>query len=211
MQVSTGKPYILDRGIHRPAFSIRHREEEYSSDGFDGLLAMQERHFWYRGRHRFLWEAVKRTLARERLSAGGLRVVDLGGGCGGWVKYLSDRGFESRELAVADSSERALRFAEAVVPARTLRIQIDLLNLAWHQRWEVAFLLDVLEHIPEDQRALREIHQTLAPGGLLFVTTPALKCFWSWNDEAVHHVRRYSKAGFGRLAGACGDELLDAR
>ena len=51
----------------------------------------------------------------------------------------------------------------------------------------------------------------LAPGGLLFITTPALSVFWSWNDEVVHHVRRYSKADFRRLAAACGYQLVDAR
>jgi hypothetical protein len=51
----------------------------------------------------------------------------------------------------------------------------------------------------------------LAPGGLLFITVPALRAFWTWNDELAHHQRRYSRADFRRLASSCGLRLLDTR
>jgi SAM-dependent methyltransferase len=124
---------------------------------------------------------------------------------------LSDRGVSAAELALGDSSIRALDYAAQVLPPEVSRYQIDLLQLEWNNRWDIAFLLDVLEHIPTDEQALRQIHAALAPGGLLFITTPALQCFWSWNDEAVHHVRRYSKADYRRLASTCGYELVDVR
>jgi SAM-dependent methyltransferase len=92
-----------------------------------------------------------------------------------------------------------------------IRYQVDLLNLYWTDRWDLAFLLDVLEHIPDHEAALRQIHDALAPGGLLFVTVPALNQFWSWNDDVAHHQRRYHRADFRKLADACGYQLLDAR
>jgi hypothetical protein len=46
---------------------------------------------------------------------------------------------------------------------------------------------------------------------LLFIATPALQCFWTWNDDAVRHQRRYSKATLSRLAGECGLEVLSLR
>jgi SAM-dependent methyltransferase len=97
------------------------------------------------------------------------------------------------------------------LPAEVKRYQIDLLDLQWHDRWDMAFLLDVLEHIPQDEDALRQIHQALAPGGLLFITTPALRQFWTWNDDVNRHVRRYSRADYRRLAEVCGYRLIDAR
>jgi SAM-dependent methyltransferase len=69
----------------------------------------------------------------------------------------------------------------------------------------------VLEHIPDDVEVLRQIHRALRPGGLLFVTTPALQQFWSYNDEIARHVRRYSRADFAALARQSGLELVDAR
>jgi SAM-dependent methyltransferase len=169
---------------------------------------MQANHFWYRGRHRFLLDAVQRHLDR----ATSRRVIDLGGGCGGWIAYLAERArFPVSELALADSSQDALRFAAGILPASTSLYRIDLLNLGWKNRWDVAFLLDVLEHIPDHEMALRQILDALVPGGLLLITVPALQFFWTWNDEMAHHQRRYGRADFQELASRSGFRLLDAR
>jgi SAM-dependent methyltransferase len=203
--------YVLDRGVFRPAIGVVHREEEYDSAGFDTLRQMQERHFWYRGRHRFLWSSVRRTLTGGESCLADRRAIDLGGGCGGWIKYLTDRHVRAGELALADSSRLALDYAADLLPDSVQRYQIDLLKLQWRERWDAAFLLDVLEHIPDDRAALREIRESLTPDGVLFITTPALQRFWTYNDELVHHVRRYSKADYRQLARECGYEVVDVR
>ena len=198
-------------GIYVPARPAVHRDEEYEETGFEVLRDMQSRHFWYQGRHRFLLRAVQESLSDLPSTDGKLSAVDLGGGCGGWINYLQAHGAKLfSELALADSSVRALEFASTVVPENVNRYQIDLLDLGWEERWDVAFLLDVIEHLPEDLEALRETAQALRPGGLLFVTTPALKFFWSYNDEIAHHVRRYSRQDFIRLAAASGLVLKKA-
>ncbi len=209
----TGAIYRQDcDGIFTPSPPVQHRDEEYDAAHFEMLLKMQEEHFWYRGRHRFLHRGVMRHLRKRFRPDATVDAVDLGGGCGGWVKYFKCRPpCRLGELALADSSRQALQLAQPVVGAEVNRYQIDLMNLGWRDRWDAAFLLDVLEHIPEDADALRQIRQALRPGGLLFVTTPALKFFWSYNDELVHHVRRYSKANFRSLAAATGLELCDVR
>lgn len=196
-------------GIHRPSVRVPHRDNEYAESGFETLWAMQERHFWYRGRHRFLLAALDRFQSR-----GGPRrsAVDLGGGVGGWVRYLSDRRpAQFSPLALADSSEIALRMAGAVLPSGVERYQIDLMNLGWDEQWDVAFLLDVIEHLPDDAEAMRQAARALKPGGYLFVTTPALREFWSYNDDLVHHLRRYNRKDFTELAAPAGLELCDAR
>lgn len=196
-------------GIFEPTTPVQHRADEYPEDGFATLWAMQERHFWYRGRHRFLLHALDRHRPR---GSGLLAAVDLGGGVGGWVRYLADRRpGQYQPLALADSSRTALRMAGSVLPAGVERYQIDLMNLGWRDHWDVAFLLDVIEHLPDDLESLRQAHAALKPGGLLFVTTPALQRFWSFNDELAHHLRRYTRADFARLGEQAGLQLCDAR
>jgi SAM-dependent methyltransferase len=142
-------------------------------------------------------------LDRERQSH--LKAIDLGAGCGGWIAYLQARSPQLfSEVALADSSIRALNIAGTVLGTGIRRYQVDLLSLPWQDRWDVAFLLDVLEHIPADAEVLNQIHTALRPGGYLFVTTPALRCFWTYNDDLSHHVRRYSRQDFARLAKATG-------
>ena len=64
-------------GIYIPPLPVQHRDEEYQEDGFETLRDMQGRHFWYRGRHRFLLAAVNRYLPKSRKA---LSAIDLGGG-----------------------------------------------------------------------------------------------------------------------------------
>jgi SAM-dependent methyltransferase len=125
--------------------------------------------------------------------------------------FIQRRGLGGVEYALTDSSEDTLQFAGDVLPEPVRRYQIDLLDLHWADRWDCAFLLDVLEHIPDHEAALREIRRALTPGGLLFVTVPALNAFWTWNDELAHHQRRYNRSEFRRLAELCGYELVDCR
>lgn len=196
-------------GIYRPGVPVMHRNEEYDQSGFDMLLRMQEKHFWYRGRHRFLLSAVDRYM-RSRQAP--LSAVDLGGGAGGWVRYLADRRADSfQALALADSSDTALALAKNVLSASAHRYQIDLMNLGWENQWDCAFLLDVIEHLPDDIKAVRQAAQALKPGGYLFITTPALKQFWSYNDELASHLRRYNRNDYRDLAARTGLELCDAR
>ena len=131
--------------------------------------------------------------------------ADAADGLLGCKRHLPDR---FTELAVSDSSLRALEMAGSVVGEDIVRYQTDLLRLGWRDRWDAAFLLDVLEHIPADAEVLLQIRQALKPGGLLFVTTPALKCFWSYNDEIAHHVRRYAKRDFSATGGSDRNALI---
>ncbi len=199
-------------GIWVPSVAVAHRDEEYDPASFDALLDMQARHFWYRGRHRFLLAALRRALVRAGLAGRPLRAVDVGGGCGGWIRYLNERapGLFA-ELALADSSARALRLAAPVVGDRVRRYQVDLLRLGWESRWDVAFALDVLEHLPDAPAAVRQIARALAPGGLLIVTLPALRFFWSHYDELVGHQHRYARSDLLLLARAGGLKMLTAR
>lgn len=200
---------LSDDLIYRTNISLKHRSDEYHESGFKSLLEMQNRHFWYCGRHRFLLGSLDRYLP---MSAANRSAIDLGGGVGGWVQYLSkNRPTLFTQLALSDSSLLALSYAEAVLPHNAQRYQIDLMNLHMQEQWNAAFLLDVIEHLPDDLRALEQAKEALKPGGLLFVTTPAFPQFWSYNDDFAHHLRRYTRVDFARLAKATDLKLLDAR
>lgn len=50
---------------------------------------------------------------------------------------------------------------------------------------------EVLEHVPDDGKAARELRRVLADGGVLIITVPYRRRFWAEDDEYVGHVRRY--------------------
>jgi hypothetical protein len=96
-------------GIYQPSIPVIHPDDEYDQTGFDTLWDMQERHFWYRRRHRFLLKAFDWCTSK---SPSPLRAIDLGGGVGVWVRYLAVRCGEClQKVALADSSRIALIMA----------------------------------------------------------------------------------------------------
>ncbi len=200
-------PYQLQGGIYVPEHPVTHRDEQYDPQGFSVLREMQERHFWYRGRHRFIVDGLRRHLTNTST----MRAIDLGGGCGGWLRYLKQEGITFKETALGDSSRSALELSASSLGNEVEYYQIDLLNLHWNERWETAFLLDVIEHIPEHECALEQVHRALTPGGFVFITVPALRVFWSYNDTLVGHQRRYSKASMRQVAERQGFKVVDLR
>jgi SAM-dependent methyltransferase len=68
--------------------------------------------------------------------------------------------------------------------------------------------LDVLEHIPDDVAAVREIARVLAPGGMLYVTVPAYRSLWSAHDVALMHQRRYVASEIQHLVTDAGLEMV---
>lgn len=204
--------FIESGGIHYSRKKVLHRETEYDEHAFTVLAQMQREHFWYKGRHRFIQAAMEKILQQRGADAEKLQAVDLGGGCGGWIEYLQSSSRQRfAELALGDSSLTALTLAEKTVGTAANRYQVDLIDLGWGDRWDIIFLLDVLEHIPDDLAVLESCRKALRPDGLLIVTAPALKFFWSYNDVLAKHQRRYSREDFQTLAEQSGLELIDVR
>ena len=199
-------------GVFVPRSPVHHRDEEYDPRWFEILIRMQRDHFWYCGRSRFLLRALYDELPRIRTTAGTLTAIDIGGACGGWIEFLhnSDK-IAFGQLALGDSSLEALTSAGPIVGSFATRYQVDVLDLGWEDRWDVIFLLDVLEHIPADEAAVSQVAKALRPNGLLFVTAPAMRFFWSYNDEITHHLRRYSRRDMERLAQEAGMRLVKLR
>ncbi len=129
--------FRAEDGIYQPVTPVLHRDDEYSEAGFKTLLEMQDRHFWYRGRHRFLMKAVDRFLPDGTSDRA---AIDLGGGVGGWVRDLERaRRGKFKRLALADSSLVALRKAGDILPVDVERYQIDLMDLRMEGCWDAAF------------------------------------------------------------------------
>ncbi len=67
---------------------------------------------------------------------------------------------------------------------------------------------DVLEHIKEDEIALRNWYSLLKPNGKLILFVPAFPILWSSHDVANHHFRRHTKKGLFSLLNRSGFHIL---
>ncbi len=145
------------------------------------LAALEDHHWWYRERRALLagqLRGLRPGLALDVGAAGGgnTRVLRAAG----WQAAALEYGMEGAEVAAG----RGLVTLRA--DATALPIRSESLDLV------VAF--DVLEHIIDDDRAVAEVSRTLRPGGRFLVAVPCDPRLWSAHDEAVGHVRRYTRA-----------------
>jgi hypothetical protein len=64
--------------------------------------------------------------------------------------------------------------------------------------------LNVLEHVEDDELALKHMHAVLPDGGRAVLIVPAFASLFGPIDRLLGHYRRYSRGAILRLAGATG-------
>jgi SAM-dependent methyltransferase len=73
------------------------------------------------------------------------------------------------------------------------------------KKFDYVLCLDVLEHLQDDEEALRNIRRIMIAtrGKWLFLRVPALQFLYGKNDEAIGHFRRYSAKTLTALLERC--------
>jgi len=70
---------------------------------------------------------------------------------------------------------------------------------------------EVLEHIPDDLRALQEIERVMAGNGTLILTFPHRRSYFALDDRFVHHFRRYEQEDMEEKLKGAGLEITSVR
>jgi len=144
--------------------------------------AHERGHWWFMGRR-----AVVRSLLHPLALPAPRRILAVGCGYGAELDFFGGWG-----PAVGTEIEPGpLRSAHADGARRVAMARAEALPFAPGSFGLVA-MLDVLEHIAAEGRALAEARHVLAPGGHLVLAVPALRWLWSDWDVRVHHQRRYA-------------------
>jgi SAM-dependent methyltransferase len=162
------------------------------SDEIELLAAVEHRHWWYRERRAIVGRELRR-IGRPG------RALDIGAAAGGNTGILRRYHWQALALdysptAVAIGRSRGIEAMRA--DGRELPLASGVLDLVT--------AMDVLEHIEEDYRAAAEICRVLKPGGTALISVPCDMALWSAHDEAVGHVRRYSRADLSSLLDKAG-------
>jgi SAM-dependent methyltransferase len=77
--------------------------------------------------------------------------------------------------------------------------------------FDLVVAYDVLEHITEDRQVVAEIARVTRSGGRVLVAVPADPRLWSPHDEAIGHVRRYTRPELIRLFDGPNFRINDVR
>lgn len=114
--------------------------------------------------------------------------IDVGCGAGHNIGLLRAAGDAS--LAGVDVSARALRRAATRWPEVELH-QADIEKAGVEGRWDLVFCSLVLEHLPDDRAALRQMHAMAGRHLLLTTIGGDFERYRPW-EEQMGHVRNYA-------------------
>jgi len=126
----------------------------------------------------------------------GTRVLELGAGIGNMTQHLS-RGRRSYVATDIDEEHLArMRVRFRGRPFLTSR-QCDLTRATDFEdlrgQFDTVVCLNVVEHVEDDLRALRNIRSALKPGGRAIILVPHDQSIYGSLDKVLGHYRRYSE------------------
>lgn len=135
------------------------------------------------------------------------RILEAGCGWGTNLEALEAAGYQTTGLDVSRKMlDRLDRYDRRLVEADLTQHLPDHLPA-----YDCVLALDVIEHIDDDSRALRELGRLLNPTGSLIVSVPALPELFSQFDEVQGHRRRYTAESLRNCLERAGFLVKDIR
>ncbi len=130
------------------------------------------------------WSKVKTKLILKLVE--GKNILDIGCGTGRLSKTLQERRYE---VVAIDTDRKAVEISKE---KGINSFVADISEWQTDQKFDCIILGDVLEHIEDDNSAIRKIHDMMNQNGCIVVNVPAYQALFSKHDIALGHKRRYS-------------------
>jgi len=141
--------------------------------------------------NRWMYDQIKDHLKGE--------ILEIGSGIGNISKLVIE---SNHFITLSDySKEYCDLLKEKFSTNRNVRnvIQIDLLHpdfsnkfFAYKEQFDSIFLLNVIEHIEDDELSVENCKYLLKPGGHLILLAPAYSWLYGTFDKQLGHFRRYT-------------------
>ena len=163
------------------------------------------RHWWWQSRHRLVMQTLKRVCAADRVPTDERALLDIG--CAGGVAFDDFSSFGN--IRGIEPDTRLVDFDSQWATS----VDVTCFDSKYEPqcRPNVILMLDVLEHIEDDEAALESVQKLLVPGGTAILTVPSLPSLWSEHDEVNLHFRRYTKGVLRERLQAAGLEIRTLR
>ncbi|MDA8441855.1 MAG: class I SAM-dependent methyltransferase [Peptococcaceae bacterium] len=169
-------------------------ELSYPDDGYDICFQVEDNSFWFNHRNKCIAEMITHFSPDAT-------IFDVGGGNGYVSLGLANAGFdvvliEPSIKGALNAKKRGLKKIICSTLENSIQSVKQIPSIG---------LFDVLEHIEDDNKFLRDIKSFLTDDGMLYISVPAYNALWSLEDIDAGHFRRYTlenliskltKAGF---------------
>jgi SAM-dependent methyltransferase len=189
-------PAVIDGYVALAPELARASASGFANDDYRTLAALEERHFWFRGRNKMI------AAAMAKYCGGAQSFCEIGCGTGFVLHGVGER-FPRLALSGSEIAVAGLGHAQKRNPRATL-FQMDATDIPFDEEFDVVGAFDVLEHIANDEHAIAGIFRALKRGGHAVITVPQHMFLWSEQDARAGHARRYGIDELGDKLAAAG-------
>lgn len=161
---------------------------------------VESEHWWFVARRNLVCALVN-TYARSRAS----KILDLGCSGGVTIQQLERLGYT--DVGGLDVSPAAIERCRSVGLKNLHAMDAQSPNLP-DDSYDLIIASDVLEHLADEQAALKAWFRILRPNGVVLVFVPAFLFMWSPHDVVNQHYRRYRLPELEARLAAVGFETL---
>ncbi len=170
-----------------------HPHSEMLRDEYRVMYEVEDRHWWYRGMRRNLqtllrrhhdWQAIPQPLILDAGCGTGANLQQMVSGFGIGLATRQAVGFDLSGDALDFCRQRGL--ANRIAQASITRLPFD------RETFDIAISFDVINNLPDDRLAFREISRVLRRNGLFILNLPAYQFLYSEHDLAIRGQRRYN-------------------
>ncbi len=162
-------------------FSGKSVARSYPDNDSNDYFTIEDDSFWFKHRNDCILESVR------QFPPNGM-IYDVGGGNGYVSLGLESHGFpvtliEPNVIGAINAKKRGLK-----------RIICSTLEHSGLEKKSLGAigLFDVLEHIEDDEKFLKNLQEYLKDDGRLYISVPAFNFLWSNEDNHAGHFRRYT-------------------
>jgi SAM-dependent methyltransferase len=174
---------------------------EFAPDQFDQVYPPGiENHYWTLARNHIVDHELRATGLKDP------RILEIGCGKGVVVAFFRNKGYScwGVDLAKVTPIESVKDFVHTGVSATDL-------PSAQRESFNVLFLLDVIEHLPDPGAFLSTLKAAFPNVSRMIITVPARTELWSNYDTFYGHYRRYDLDSLRAVVNGIGGTALSLR
>ena len=166
---------------------------------YDKMSLCEDLHWWFVARRKIIQKILDKLAKQSDIE----NVLEIGCGSGGNLSLLSSYGKLS--AVEIDNPTRTKAIARHICQVSSGSLPH---NLLFDTKFDLICALDVVEHIDDDEQAIKSIESLLNPGGMVLITVPAYQFLWSAHDVANNHKRRYTKSSLHAIINNSGLKIM---
>jgi len=147
---------------------------------------LEKKHWWFVGRREIILTLIRRYYHDKKQ----IKILEIGCSGGPLLNLLVSQGYA--QVFGIDISKKAVQLCKESGFKNVFLMDGTEPHFDGEE-FDLIIASDVLEHIQDDEKAVKEWRRLLKKKGVIICFVPAFKFLWSKHDEDNDHCRRYTK------------------